>query len=353
MSALGQKLECAVCGEAGVESVSTAMGERRYCLNCFHGWRPRMESFPYDAVPMCPLGTSDARLKSQVGFFGRFLPKGGSVLEIGCATGELAAATQAALDVGRYEAIELSPAADRASARVDRLHREPLQSLLKAEALGSPFDLVIISHVLEHIPDPIAEVRAIKQALRDDGVVFIEVPNRSGNRSLPLDDNRSHLHFFSPTSLMRLLADQGLEVLEVATGAWLDARYADSLRVAARAFSRPKWRSHFLCDRLPGAPDEKIVVWGAGSLAEEVLANFFDLARIDFFVDRNPSKHGTSCLGLPVLDPEALGAQPRTVLVNSIDFADSIAADIAALYPQTPHRIVRVAELFTAAEGQP
>lgn len=163
---------------------------------------------------------------------------------------------------------------------------------------------------------------------------------------MPIDDNRSHLHFFSATSLTCLLANAGLETVATATDIRLDARYADSLQVMARRFQAPRWSRTLLSDRPELADANDLVVWGAGSLAEELLANFFDPARIDFFIDRNPAKLGAEVLGRPVRGPEALGRTPRTVLINSIDFADDIARDIGGLYPGVPHTLVRIGDLL-------
>jgi SAM-dependent methyltransferase len=337
-----EQLRCPVCAGEHVRTLATAVGTRAYCNVCFHGWRPVAPSFAYSDVPMCPLGTGAARLASQIAFFEAYAPPHAAVLEIGCATGELAAETRARLDIGRYEAIELSPAAEQAERRVDVLHRQPLAAMTADGAVLGPFDLVIISHVLEHIEAVGDELAAIRKVLGPNGALFVEVPNRSGNRGLPFDDNRSHIHFFSATSLVRLLAGCGLQALDVATGARLDDRYADSLRVVARPFASPALAPRLLSQRL--GEGEKVVVWGAGSLAEELLANFLDPDCIDFFIDRNPAKVGGRVLGRPVKGPESLGSAPRTVLVNSIDFADSIAADIAAR--GTAHRIVRVGDLL-------
>ena len=94
------------------------------------------------------------------------------------------------------------------------------------------------------------------------------------------------------------------------------------------------------------AGEERVVVWGAGSLTIELLANFFDPARIDFFIDRDPAKQGSTVLGREVRAPEALGSEPRTILLNSIDFAPAIAADVDRLYPGTSHRLVPISDLF-------
>lgn len=337
---------CIVCGGSNLVIMGSAIGERAYCRACFHGWRTDSPTYVYSNTAMCSLGTSGQRLKSQIDFFAPFAPAAALVLEIGCATGELAAATRKSLDVRRYEAIELSPAGEQARDVVDHLHTKPLRDLLAVGAMTGRFDLILMSHVLEHISDPAAELAAMKQMLNPGGAIFLELPNGAGNRRLPIDDNRSHLHFFSASSLTRMLADTGLETIAAATDVRLDARYADSLQVMARPFQTPDWSRTLLSDHPALTGETDIVVWGAGSLADEVLANFFDPARIDFFIDRNPAKKGTTCLGRSVRGPECLAGHPRTVLINSIDFADAITADIEQLYPDVRHRLVRVGDIL-------
>jgi SAM-dependent methyltransferase len=337
---------CPICAGNNIDVMTSAVGERAYCRSCFHGWRTSINHFSYTATAMCSLGTSDERLKAQAGFVAPFCPADANILEIGCATGELAATVRKSLKPSHYEAIELSPAGQQAKPYLDRLHTAPLNDLLAAGDIGHDFDVILMSHVLEHLEDPAAELLAMKSVLRGRGAIFLEVPNMSGHRRLPIDDNRAHLHFFSASSLLRLLAREGLEVVATATDAWLDPRYADSLRVVAKPFALPKWDRHVLSDHPMIADGEPVVVWGAGSLTDEMLANFFDATRIDFFIDRDSKKHGTTVLGRPVRGPEALGANARTVLINSIDFAGAITADLKALYPDAGHRLIPIAELL-------
>jgi SAM-dependent methyltransferase len=339
-------ITCPVCGSDETTILNAAMGPRAYCHGCFHGWRLQKDPYPYDQTAMCPMGTDQARLDAQIHFFAPFLPPGGSVLEIGCATGELARSTRSQLSISRYDAIELSPAAEIARAHVDRLHDAPLRSLLAAGAIEGPFDIVLMSHVLEHLDDPGAEIEAIAGVMAPNGALFLEVPNASGNRGLPIDDNRSHLHFFSVRSLSHLLAAKGLDTIATLTDARLDVRYADSLRVAAKRFRPPQWSATLLSDDSLFADTDTVIVWGAGSLVDEVLANFFDPQRIAFFIDRDPAKQSSSCLGRPVRSPDALPSEPATILINSIDFAPSIAADISRLYPDVAHRLVPIGDLI-------
>ena len=337
---------CPVCGSAEIERLSTGVGERAYCKACFHGWRVDHPDYAYSKTAMCSLGTSEERLQRQIRFFAPFAPARATILEIGCATGELAAATRRTLDVARYEAIELSPAAQQARPYLDELYDQPLRCLLADGAMRSRFDLILMSHVIEHLEDPAAELRAMKQMLNPGGAIFLEVPNAAGNRRLPIDDNRAHLHFFSITSMTRLLAGVGLDCVAAATDVRLDARYADSLQVVGRPFQTPAWSKALLSDHVAIVGERDIVVWGAGSLAEEILANFFDPGRIAFFVDRDSAKQQRLCMGRPVRAPECLGTAPRTVLINSIDFADAIAEDIERNFANVGHRLVRIGDLL-------
>jgi SAM-dependent methyltransferase len=340
-------IACPVCGGGRIAGVDCATGRQAYCQACFHGFRPVAPQYSYQANAMCALGTSEERLQAQCAFFAPFVAAGARMLEIGCATGELAMTVQRRLRPDRYEAIELSQAAEVAGARVSRLYRRTLRELLAAGEVGRDgFDAVLMSHVLEHIEDIDAEVEAIASVLKPGGVAFFEAPHGSGNAALPVDDNVAHLHFFSLASLTRLLANHGLDVVAVQSGARLDARYADSLRVVARRFVTPRLADLKLGEH-PALAGEPVVVWGAGSLATELLANYLDPERIAYFVDKNPATHGTERLGRPVRPPQALiGAEPTTILINSIDFAPAIEADIGALMPGHRHRLVRIGDVI-------
>ena len=106
------------------------------------------------------------------------------VLDIGCGTGFLLErlAERGFSGVG----IDLSPesvehakrrlaeigAADRLTAQVGSAYEPP----------AGPFDLITLTGVLEHLEDPRACLRALREQLAPDGLLVISTPNR---RSLP------------------------------------------------------------------------------------------------------------------------------------------------------------------------
>lgn len=89
--------------------------------------------------------------------------------------------------------------------------------------LGETFDLVILSHVLEHVEGPTDLLRNIHRILNPGGLLVIEVPNRNW-RSIGYNLRRGtcgwdcypphHLTFWSDTALAHVLRRSGFDVLE-------------------------------------------------------------------------------------------------------------------------------------------
>lgn len=72
------------------------------------------------------------------------------------------------------------------------------------------FDVIILSHVVEHMPDPLGEIRKILRHLTPQGHLFIEVPDA---RDFCLGALQSaHLWYFTPSHLAHLMASLGFSV---------------------------------------------------------------------------------------------------------------------------------------------
>ncbi len=158
----------------------------------------------------------------------RLLPKGASVLDLGCWDGLLLAAVR---DRGasRVRGVERDPeAASRARARGLDVASADLDDPAWPDALGGErFDVVILADVVEHVRDPLGTLRRIvERVLAPGGRVVLSVPNvahASVRLSLLVGDfdrtdrgilDRTHLHFFTRRSLHALLGEAGLAVGE-------------------------------------------------------------------------------------------------------------------------------------------
>ena len=165
----------------------------------------------------------------------------GSLLDVGCGRGDLAAAF--ARRGWRASGIEPSlEACAVARAQGVDAHAGTLESVELPEA---SFDAVVMRHSLEHLHNPLATLGKVFGLLRTGGLLAISVPNfaswerrRFGAAWFHLDLPRHRTHF-TPRSLRRALETAGFEVASVETAGDAGSLPATlQYRVAGRLFSR-------------------------------------------------------------------------------------------------------------------
>ncbi len=124
------------------------------------------------------------------------------VLEVGCGGGwNLYPFLEAGKTVVGYD---FSPAL----VRFGRSLALDLRVGSAAEIEGGEFDLIILSHIVEHFLDPVGEVRKITDHLSGSGVLYIEVPNADQFCLGGLQN--AHTYFFSPRTLAHYMGRAGL-----------------------------------------------------------------------------------------------------------------------------------------------
>lgn len=103
---------------------------------------------------------------------GELIPPGSSVLEIGCATGDLLAAVQPRRGVG----VDLSPEMVRI-AKAKHPHLEFIVGDAEELPLDETFDAVVLSDLVGHLPDIWAAFRRLHKVCRPDTRVIITYYN--------------------------------------------------------------------------------------------------------------------------------------------------------------------------------
>jgi SAM-dependent methyltransferase len=144
----------------------------------------------------------------------------GTMVDLGCWTGSFCVASSQR----GWRAVGVEPSkwgSERARQRGASVIQAGLD---EADLPPGRFDLVVLCDVLEHLADPGAALRRIRQLLRPGGVLFLTVPDAGsvlarvlGRRwwsVLPM-----HLQYFTRESLRTVLEDHGFEVLDAATHA--------------------------------------------------------------------------------------------------------------------------------------
>ncbi len=102
------------------------------------------------------------------------------------------------------------------------------------------FDVVVMSHIIEHVHDPIAFLRHANRLLRPGGRIILATPNAwsLGHRLWEGDwvslATPYHLFIFNPLALARVLHEAGFSRVFCSS----EPRWADQAFVASRAVRR-------------------------------------------------------------------------------------------------------------------
>jgi SAM-dependent methyltransferase len=142
--------------------------------------------------------------------------KPGRMLDIGCAAGYmLAAARQLGWEIA---GVEPSPAMrQRTRTSLDCAVYESLDQAIAAGV--ERFDCVMLFEVIEHLDDPIAVMRKIRELLVPGGLLALSTPNCESPGAiagLPLDiwfAPPAHISYFGPTTLVSCLSQAGFDLL--------------------------------------------------------------------------------------------------------------------------------------------
>lgn len=87
-----------------------------------------------------------------------------------------------------------------------------IQGFIEDIEIKGEFDVMWMSHVLEHLVRPDLFLRKIRKNLREDGVFFIEVPNCENPSMLKASINEPHTFHFSKNNLQQLVENEGYKI---------------------------------------------------------------------------------------------------------------------------------------------
>ncbi|MHB1167120.1 MAG: class I SAM-dependent methyltransferase [Carboxydocellales bacterium] len=153
--------------------------------------------------------------KQDTKHFKKYLNKEAKILEIGCASGDYLVHLR---DFGGWDAygIELSSyAVDKAKKEYQLNIQEG--TLFDTSFENNEFDLVIMRHVLEHIPNINETLQEIKRILKPKGKIMIIVPNVDTIETKVFGsywwyDIPRHFYNFSPKTVGHIMKKNGFSV---------------------------------------------------------------------------------------------------------------------------------------------
>ncbi len=171
----------------------------------------------------------------------------GSLLDVGCGTGELLAFMhEAGWQVRGLERDAAAAEWGRSSLQL------PIQTGSVSELKGdaAEYDVITMWHVLEHVYDPRAALQILRQRLKNDGVLIVAVPNIAGvdakfyrEHWIALDAPR-HVNHFSLETLTLCAAQQGFTLSwwqQLPLDAFFNTVMSERLQAESNASSRWLW----------------------------------------------------------------------------------------------------------------
>ncbi len=207
------------------------------------------------------------------------------------------------------------------------------------------FDIITSFFAFEHTPDPLKELATIKNLLKEDGLVYIIVPNVFENIADFIVAD--HVHHYSEISLRYMFAKAGFETVEIDTqshfGAYIAvgkktaqtslpfepnvveltkvvetakqcATYWDTSQARIRSFEQ-------------NVGTKKAAIYGAGVYGSFIATCLQNLGNIQCFTDQNPLLQGTEAFDKPILTPIQL---PEDIQVIYVGLNPTIAKKIIA-----------------------
>lgn len=283
----------------------------------------------------------------------KFALRGKKVIEIGCGKGEFLSLwkTTGVRAYGLEHAGASVAHCQESSLEVDQGYVDSAECQLR----NGPFDAFALMMFLEHMPDPNASLRGIRNNLVEGAVGLVEVPNfdmvlRNRVFSEFIGD---HLLYFTRGTLQFALQLNGFDVLECeevrdsyVLSAIVRKRESLDLSEFRSAQARMTQEIEAFIDRFPA---KSVAIWGAGHQALAMI-NLTGIAdRIKYVVDSAPFKQGrfTPASHLPVVPPDTLQTSPAAaVIVMAASYSDEVAWIVRQQYgKQLPLSILRESHL--------
>lgn len=235
----GQVTRCAACGQPQLSPLpSDDELSRYYATEYRKGGRygadaADLSAFPKDNLFFYNRGVSITELLRPRLTTTRPL----RILDVGAGYGHILQMLGEAFPTATRVAHELS---EPCVAHLRRIGVLVLQGDLSAALAGhpEPFDVIVLSHVLEHLRTPVETLAMLRSHLRPEGLLYVEVPHVSPDALTRYPDSpwaprhdEPHLTFFGAAQLRALLERAGYraDFVETAGPAYRDVsalRYA-------------------------------------------------------------------------------------------------------------------------------
>ncbi len=263
------------------------------------------------------------------------LPKAGQLLDFGCGRGVTARAAGAVLpgwSIDGFDQDERMLDVLSAIAGFDRLYTGDL------DRLPAAYDVIVLMHSLEHIPEPSRLLARLAVKLKPGGCIVCQVPDRQGNPyDLLVAD---HLLHFDAGSLSEVARRAGTKLV-VQTRSWVPKELTLAMSPSGLAGGTPAppadvaaevqvaWLGQVARLSAMAAGRGHFCLFGTSVVATWLAS---ELPRPpDLYLDEDPAKIGRLLNGVPIVRPQEAPTGSTVLLALAPVTADAVAARFASL----------------------
>jgi len=255
------------------------------------------------------------------------IPNEGEILDVGSSRGHFERFVADNFPMLRYVGVEN----DKSVIPTNSNSRNVSIEEFLAQKPNVQFDFVFMNHTLEHLNDPISSLISLRQLIKSEGILWVDVPNiKAIEEPLAIEEFfiDKHVTHFSPQSLGNTLRIAGWEVAE---------DYSDAINLTVVAMSSSNhyprvamnsvnplervaieqkiatYAANLVQNRTMLSSvsamlkqlDGPVALFGAGRVLD-ALIRFGDLAPEEFQVCDNYLKHASGILGTSILEPSEI-----------------------------------------------
>lgn len=210
---------CPACGLPTAGESCMACGDKPEMIGGFRAYAPELarEAPGYDPQHYEKLAKLEsnnfwfrARNALILHAFGKYFPKSGHYLEVGCGTGFVLSAISDA-----FPALEISGSEIFVEGLSFAVQRAPKADLFQMDARSIPFtgtfDVIGAFDVLEHIDDDMHVMAELRKALKPGGGLIVTVPQHTWLWSIQ-DEIAHHARRYESHEMERKLVQAGFEI---------------------------------------------------------------------------------------------------------------------------------------------
>jgi SAM-dependent methyltransferase len=278
--------------------------------------------------------------------------KNAKILDIGCSTGALLSILKLH-GYSNLSGIDPSPSCVRTVKELYNI--EATANNISNFNSNEKFDLIILSAVLEHFVDFSSSMKKIQSLLKDQGLLFIEVPDAERFDLYiftPFQQfSIEHINYFSQYSIEHLLLMFSFEIIgmqknenrinqSIDPDIFILSKKSDknNLKIIRDDVCELKIRNYISrCSKIDLEVKKiiqekllnknKIIVWGVGTHTQRLIGSGLDLSKILFFVDSNTRYSGKKINGIEIKSPVDI-KEDVPILISTYSYQEEITHQI-------------------------